>query len=83
MEQEIKRLLEHNTELLEENNRLIKKMNRRARWATVTHVIYWILIIGVSGVSYYYVQPYLNKLIATYTSLQKNIDSLNNANPFR
>lgn len=90
MDSEIKNLIEKNLALTEENNKLLRKMQRRARWGTITHIIYWIIILGITFGSYYYIQPYLNQALSAYSSLQKNVNGLNNginnlnsSNPFQ
>ncbi|MDD4989190.1 MAG: hypothetical protein PHV42_02070 [Candidatus Pacebacteria bacterium] len=77
MDSEIKNLLEKNFSLTQENNQLLRKMNRRAQWGTVTHIIYWIVIIGVTFGSYYYLQPYLNQVISLYSKANSTFNSLN------
>ncbi len=57
-------------ELVAENNKILKGMRRNARIAGVWHFIYWIFIIGSLVASYYYLQPYIDKLTETYKSMQ-------------
>ncbi len=77
MDPEIKKLLEKTAQLTEENNVLLRKMNRRARWGSIMHLLYWIVILGFSFSSYYFIQPYLNKILSTYSSFQTNVSGLN------
>ena len=50
--------------MTEENNAILRRMHRQATVGSIIRIIYWVLIIGVSVASYYYIQPYL----ATLTS---------------
>ncbi|MDD5068413.1 MAG: hypothetical protein PHS53_04885 [Candidatus Pacebacteria bacterium] len=83
MDPEIKTLLEKNLALNQENNQLLKKMNRRAKFGSIMHLIYWLIIIGFSVGSYYFIQPYINQLISTYSSIQTGVDNFNSFNPFK
>ena len=48
MDPETKQLLEENIKLSKENNELLLKLYRIQRWAQITRIIYWFLIIGFS-----------------------------------
>lgn len=63
-------------ELVEENNQKIKKLYRAARWSRVLRIIYLIIIIGASLGIYYYVQPYFDSLLNTYSGLKESIQNL-------
>src|SRR5690349_21281762 len=53
--------------LVQENNHLLHKMRRDAVYASILRVVWWlILLIGPAILYYYYVQPYLDQLIALY-----------------
>ena len=56
--------------LFEENNAMLKRMRRSAEWASFFRFIYWLLIIAAGVVSYYYLQPYLDKAIQLYNQVQ-------------
>ena len=65
-----KKLLEETAALAKENNRLLKKMRRAAIWGRVMHLLYWVLIIGVSLGLFYFLQPYIDQVKALYEGLQ-------------
>ena len=62
--------------LTKENNRILRAMHRSMIWGQVFTMIYWIIILGGIGASYYYLQPYLTQYIGTYQSLMSTIDSM-------
>ncbi len=62
METEEQEMLERVLKLSEQNNRILRGMRREATWSRIFHILYWVLIIGVSVASYYYIKPYLGQL---------------------
>jgi hypothetical protein len=77
MDQEVKQLLEENLRLSKENNVLLLKIRSVQRWAQITRVLYWVVIIGVSFGAFYYVQPFLGNMLNVYTG---GVGGLNNIN---
>ena len=65
-------------DLVKENNRILRKMHRSMMWSQIFTFIYWAIILGVAGWSYYYFQPYLQKYVSAYQSIIQNIGSLDN-----
>ena len=76
MDPEVKRLLEENLSLSRENSELLKKVYRIQRWAQITRVIYWFVIIGVAFGALYFVQPFLGSILNVYTGGNSNINSV-------
>ena len=79
MDQDIKQLLENNLKLSKENNVLLLKLHRIQRWAQITRILYWFIIIGISFGSFYFLKPYLGNLLNVYTggvSGLNNVDSI-------
>jgi hypothetical protein len=60
-------------DLTKENNRILRSMHRRMIWSQVFSFIYWIIILGVAGWSYYLLQPYLLKYINTYQTIMASL----------
>ena len=63
-------------ELTKENNRILRSMHRRMFWSQIFTIIYWLIILGVMGWSYYYLQPYFEKYLSTYQSIMKTLDNV-------
>ena len=63
-------------ELVRENNRILRKMHRSLFWSQIFTYVYWLIILGVAGWSYYYFQPYMTKYISTYQSSMEKMSSL-------
>ena len=63
--------------LTTENNRILRSMHRRMLWSQIFSYLYWLIILGVAGSAYYFLQPYMAKYLHTYESAVKMIDTLN------
>ncbi|HEY9583846.1 MAG TPA: hypothetical protein VJI66_02705 [Candidatus Paceibacterota bacterium] len=59
MTPEERSLLQRIASTVEENNQILIGMRRRARYATVFRVLYWVVIIGLSVGAFYFIQPYI------------------------
>lgn len=77
MDQELRNLLEKTLQVSEENNELLRKLYRSQKWSQFMSVMYWVLIIGVTFGVYYYLQPYIETVLGTYTNLISGIDTIN------
>ena len=78
MSPEERELLTKSIKISEENNRMLKGIRRRARFSSLIHLIYWLLIIGSIVGSYYMVKPFVDPFISGYKSMQQNIQSVKN-----
>ena len=78
MSPEERELLEKSVSLAEDNNKILHSMRRSQRWASVMRAIYWILIIGSAVGAYYFIQPYVDQLMAVYNGAKSNLDNVSN-----
>jgi len=62
--------------LSEENNKILRKMRNSMRWSQFFRFIYWIIIIGTAIGAFYYLQPYLDKIVKAYNVLQSTTSVL-------
>ncbi len=67
MDPQIKALLEENLQLAKDNNAMLHKIRGVQRWAQIYRVFYWIIIIALSFGSYYFIQPYIGKVLNVYS----------------
>ncbi|MEK7113261.1 MAG: hypothetical protein AAB873_00365 [Patescibacteria group bacterium] len=69
MDSDDKKLLKETFALTEENNKMLKKVRgvqkREAIWSTLKIII----VVGIALGSFYYIEPYLNKMIDIYSSI--------------
>ncbi len=76
MDPESKAKLEEALSLAKENNKMLHTLKRSLIWGRVWHVFYWVIIIGSALGAYYYIQPYVEQMIKTYTGAQQNLDTV-------
>ncbi len=72
MDQEIQALqkeLQEVREIIEKDHEMIQSVYRRVRLSSAISVIKWVVIIGFSLGAFYYIQPFLEVLLQTYTSI--------------
>lgn len=79
--EELKELVQKDIEIGAETRTMVHQMRRSARWGMFFTVLYWLLILGILGASYYYVSPYINKIFSVYQSIQRQ--SAQNQNFFQ
>jgi uncharacterized membrane protein SpoIIM required for sporulation len=63
-------------DLTRENNRILRTMHRRMLWSQIFSFIYWIIILGIAGWSYYLLQPYLTKYLHSYEVIMQSLDAM-------
>ncbi|MEK7641684.1 MAG: hypothetical protein AAB365_01670 [Patescibacteria group bacterium] len=69
MTPEERSLLERTYKLTEENNEILRKMRRANRFSLALRIGYWVIILGLTVGAFYFIQPYVDALIDTYTSV--------------
>jgi hypothetical protein len=69
--EELRKLVQKNLALAEENNHILRGMRRSARWGRFFTLAWWVIIIAVTGATYYiYVQPYVTEIEKAYGNTQ-------------
>lgn len=63
-------------DLTRENNRILRTMHRRMLWSQIFTFIYWLVILGIAGWSYYFLQPYLTKYLNSYETIMNALDTM-------
>lgn len=57
--------------MTEDTNHIVRGMRRSQRWGRFLQVLWWILIIAISGAAYYYyLTPYVGKLEQIYMQVE-------------
>lgn len=70
-------LLEQTVELVKDNNRLLHKIVNAQRWAKFWSALKWLIIVGTTVGAYYFLQPYLDKMLALYQGVFSSLPDLN------
>ncbi len=66
MTPEERQMLRESLELSRKNNELINKMYRASLWGRAIKILYWLLILGVTLGSLFFLQPYIDTLKGVY-----------------
>ena len=69
MDPESKKLLEETLSLEQENNKILHKVRNVQKWATFWSAFRIIVIIGIALGSFYFLEPYIDKVINLYNSV--------------
>jgi len=79
MDHESKQLLQNTLALAEENNKMLHKIRGVQKRGTLWQVLKLIVIIGIALGSFYYIEPYLNKIMDLYNSVSGMQQQINNS----
>lgn len=63
-------------ELVQENHKILKRINTRAKIGTTVYVIKWIVIIFIALGVYTFVEPALDGMIKTYSSVKDAAETI-------
>lgn len=69
MDPEIKEALRALLQMTEENNKMLRKMRRLQKWESVWRTIKFLIIIGIAFGSFYFLEPYFDKVMQIYQSV--------------
>ncbi len=63
---ELKREVDALNEVTVGTNKIMHSMRRGHRWRSFVSILWWLTILGLTGASYYFIQPYINQAMQTY-----------------
>jgi len=70
MDSEDKKMLKKTLKLSEENHEMLTRLQRNMRWSRGLRILYWLVIIGGSFGTYYFVQPYIESMKSGLEGIQ-------------
>jgi hypothetical protein len=82
MDPESKKLLEETLVLARENNSILHKVRSVQKWSTYWQTLKILLIVGIAFGAFYFMEPYVNKMIELYNSISgttQKVDSTQNS----
>ena len=82
MDEESKHLLQGVLELTGENNKMLHKIRGVQKREAVWHTLKILVILAVMFGSFYYIEPYLNKVMDLYNSVTGIEEKMSN-NPLK
>jgi membrane protein required for beta-lactamase induction len=62
--------------LARENNEMLHSMRRRMLFSQIFSYIYWLIIIGAVGWSYYFLEPYFQKYWQLYQNISTQLSAV-------
>ena len=71
-------LLKRSIALSEENNDILRGIRRTMSFNRFMTAIYWLILIGISVGAWYFVQPYVGKVMGLYQSAESQLNSMTN-----
>ncbi len=79
MDREAKQLLQATLALAEENNKLLHKIRGVQKRETLWQVLKIVVVIAITLGAFYYIDPYLNKLVDMYNSVSGVQEKINSS----
>lgn len=79
MSPEERQLLEETVALSRDNNKMLRQLRGAMRWAWFYSIIKWAIVIATTLGAYYYLQPYLFKLLDAYKAVLDGVDQVKEA----
>ena len=77
MDPEAKELLQNTLLLTEENNKILHQIRGVQKREAIWRVLKILVIVGIAFGSFYFLEPYLDKVMSMYDGVKTNIDSVN------
>jgi hypothetical protein len=62
--------------LTRDNNEMLHSMRRRMFWSQFFSYVYWLIIVGAMGWSYYFLQPYFDKYWQMYQGISAQLSNI-------
>ncbi len=66
-------------EKLEKNTEILSRIRRVQKNSQLFKIFYWTIILLATFGAFYYIQPYLNQLLETYTGVQDSQQQMQNS----
>ena len=63
-------------DLTRENTKILRKMRRNMAWSRLFTFLYWMVILGTIGWSYYLLQPYMVKYWGIYQQVMETLNGV-------
>ena len=66
MTPEEQQMLRESLELSRKNNEVLNKLYRASLWDRAVKGLYWLILIGITVGSFYFIRPYIDALTNVY-----------------
>lgn len=81
MDQNLEERLNTIEKKIDENHVILVRIRRVQRNAGLFRLFYWLLIIGLTAGSFYFIQPYLQQISEVYSGFQDTQQDIKNTIP--
>ena len=83
MDPESKKMIEETFYLAKENNKMLLKIRSVQKWDIFWSLLKWFVVIGIALGSFYYLEPYVNKIINFYGSISGTSQNAGSSGSFQ
>ncbi|OGD68835.1 hypothetical protein A3I18_01865 [Candidatus Campbellbacteria bacterium RIFCSPLOWO2_02_FULL_35_11] len=73
LDPELEGLVRENLKVSKENNELLHKLWRDVKYRRLLKFFYLMVIVGLTLGAYYYVQPYIDAFLESYSGVNSNV----------
>lgn len=74
--EQLKSNLEETREIVERNNEMLQSIERSMFWRRIFSIFYWAIIIGIAVGLFYFLEPYVDRVLDAYTQFQGQLESI-------
>jgi hypothetical protein len=60
-----------------ENHEVLRTIRRQQYFSTITRLLYWLIVLGLIGSTYYYVRPFIGLITNNAASLEEKVIQFN------
>lgn len=64
-------------EMVHENHKILRSLRSQQYFANILRILYWLVILGVIGSAYYYIQPIIETFSTSGTDVNKTLTQFN------
>jgi hypothetical protein len=83
MDPESKKMIEETFYFAQENNKILRKIRSVQKWDIFWSLLKWFVVIGIALGSFYYLEPYVNKIMNFYGSISGTSQSAGSNGSFQ
>jgi hypothetical protein len=80
MSPEDRKTLDEIKNIAEDCRDILHRIQRARRLEMAWRIFYWIIILGLAFGSYYFIQPYIDRLLSAYGTIQNQINEVGRLN---
>lgn len=79
--QDLQKKIKETREIVERNHEMIEDIKRTIFWRRVMRIIYWFVIIGVAIGAFYFLQPYVDRVVDAFNQIKDGLNAVPQPGP--